>query len=60
MKVWHICSRNGISSELESYRSSHPRDLCDQVLDIARYLSVEPAMTHDLLDRAASAYFVEI
>ncbi len=41
-------------------RSSHPRDLCDQILDIARYLSVEPSMTHDLLDRAASAYFVEI
>jgi hypothetical protein len=41
-------------------RSSHPRDLCDQILDIARYLSVEPAMTHELLDRAASAYFVEI
>jgi len=41
-------------------RSSHPRDLCDQILDIARYLSVEPAMTHDLLDRAASAYFVEL
>jgi len=41
-------------------RSSHPRDLCDQILDISRYLSVEPAMTHDLLDRAASAYFVEL
>ncbi len=41
-------------------RASHPRDLCDQILDIARYLSVEPAMTRDLLDRAASAYFVEI
>jgi len=41
-------------------RASHPRDLCDQILDIARYLSVEPAMTRDLLDRAASAYFVEL
>lgn len=41
-------------------RASHPRDLCDQILDIARYLSIEPAMSHDLLDRAASAYFVEI
>ncbi len=41
-------------------RGSHPRDLCDQILDIARYLSVEPAMTRDLIDRAASAYFVEI
>ena len=41
-------------------RSSHPRDLCDQVLDIARYLGVTPAMTRDLLSRAASAYFVNI
>lgn len=41
-------------------RASHPRDLCDQILDIARYLSVDPAMTRDLIDRAASAYFVEI
>jgi len=41
-------------------RASHPRDLCDQILDIARYLAVEPAMTRDLIDRAASAYFVEI
>ena len=41
-------------------RGSHPRDLCDQILDIARYLSVEPSMTHDLIDRAGSAYFVEL
>ena len=41
-------------------RASHPRDLCDQILDISRYLAVEPAMTRDLLDRAAAAYFVEI
>jgi len=41
-------------------RASHPRDLCDQILDIARYLSVEPAMTRDLIDRAAESYFVEL
>ncbi len=41
-------------------RASHPRDLCDQILDIARYLCVEPSMTRDLIDRAASAYFVEL
>ncbi len=41
-------------------RGSHPRDLCDQILDIARYLGVEPSMTRDLIDRAASAYFVEL
>jgi len=41
-------------------RASHPRDLCDQILDIARFMSVEPEMTRDLLDRAADAYFVEL
>ena len=41
-------------------RASHPRDLCDQILDIARYLAVEPAMTPELIDRAAESYFVEM
>ncbi len=41
-------------------RASHPRDLCDQILDISRYLAVEPSMTRDLIDRAATAYFVEL
>jgi hypothetical protein len=41
-------------------RASHPRDLCDQILDIARFISVEPAMTTELLDRAAESYFVEL
>lgn len=41
-------------------RASHPRDLCDQILDIAHYLAVEPAMSRDLLDRAADSYFVEL
>jgi ATPase family associated with various cellular activities (AAA) len=41
-------------------RASHPRDLCDQILDISRYLSLEPTMTRELIDRAATAYFVEI
>jgi predicted ATPase with chaperone activity len=40
-------------------RASHPRDLCDQILDIARYLSTEPVMSNELLDRAAQSYFVE-
>jgi len=41
-------------------RSSHPRDLCDQIIDIARYLNVEPTMSRDLIDRAALSYFVEL
>jgi predicted ATPase with chaperone activity len=41
-------------------RASHPRDLCDQILDISRYLGNEPVMNPDLIDRAADAYFVEL
>lgn len=41
-------------------RASHPRDICDQINDVAHYLAVEPAMTRDLIDRAAESYFVEL
>lgn len=41
-------------------RASHPRDICDQILDISRYLSVDPVMNKDMLDRAAESYFVEL
>lgn len=41
-------------------RASHPRDLCDQIIDISRYLSMEPVMSRELLDRAAQSYFVEL
>jgi predicted ATPase with chaperone activity len=53
LQEWYI-KRN------RKLRASHPRDMCDQILDISRYLNVEPAMTKDLLDRAAEAYFVEL
>jgi len=41
-------------------RAVHPRDLVDQLLDIARYMNVEPRLTKDLIDRACLAYFVEL
>jgi len=41
-------------------RASHPRDLCDQILDIAHYLTVKPALTIELIDLAAESYFVEL
>ncbi len=41
-------------------RASHPRDLCDQIQDIARYLNLDPEMTPQMIDRAAKAYFVEL
>jgi predicted ATPase with chaperone activity len=41
-------------------RASHPRDICDQIIDIANFMSLEPAMSTDLINRAAEAYFVEL
>jgi SpoVK/Ycf46/Vps4 family AAA+-type ATPase len=53
LQEWYI-KRN------RKLRASHPRDICDQILDISRYMNVEAAMSKDLLDRAAEAYFVEL
>ena len=41
-------------------RASHPRDICDQIIDISRYLNIEPAMSREMLNRAAEAYFVDL
>jgi predicted ATPase with chaperone activity len=41
-------------------RAVHPRDIVDQILDIATFVDVEPQLTKDLLDRACQAYFVEL
>ena len=41
-------------------RANHPRDLCDQILDISSYLSMEPTLSRALIDRAAESYFVEL
>lgn len=41
-------------------RASHPRDICDQILDISGYLSLEPVMSREMIDRAAAAYFVDL
>jgi hypothetical protein len=53
LQEWYI-KRN------RKLRANHPRDLCDQLTDIANYLSIEPAMTRELLDLAAESYFVEL
>ena len=53
LQEWYI-KRN------RKLRASHPRDICDQILDISGYLSVQPSMTRDMIDRAAEAYFVDL
>jgi predicted ATPase with chaperone activity len=41
-------------------RACHPRDLVDEIADIAAYLKVPPVLSKELLDRACRAYFVEL
>ncbi len=53
LQEWYI-KRN------RKLRASHPRDLCDQILDISGYLAVPPTMTNEMIERAAQAFFVDI
>ncbi len=41
-------------------RAVHPRDLVDQIIDIAHYQGTRPALTEELIDEACSSYFVEM
>lgn len=41
-------------------RANHPRDLIEQMTDIAEYFGVKPQLSKELLDRAANAYFVDL
>lgn len=41
-------------------RSCHPRDICDQILDEAKYRNISPTMSKELIDRACEAYFVKL
>ena len=53
IKRWYIKpSRN--------LRGSHPREICNQIIDISKFLGCKPEMTRELLDQAADAFFVDI
>jgi hypothetical protein len=41
-------------------RSVHPRDLIDQLVDIARFLRTPPTMSRELLGAACKSYFVQL
>lgn len=41
-------------------RSCHPRDLLDQISDIATYLGKRPVLSKELIDAACDSYFAEI
>lgn len=44
----------------QKLRANHPRDLLDQIVDIADYLEVEPRLSREMIDLAAESYFVEL
>ena len=53
LQEWYIKPRRKL-------RAVHPRDLIDQLVDIARYMNTTPTLSKDLIDRACDAYFVEL
>ncbi|MFQ5434958.1 MAG: ATP-binding protein [Anaerolineae bacterium] len=44
----------------QKLRANHPRDLIDQLIDIAGYLGEEPRLTKEFIDQAADSYFVKL
>lgn len=53
LKKWYV-------DENRALRSVHPRDIINQLIDIAMYLNIPPTLTPDMLDRAAASYFVNL
>jgi len=43
-----------------SLNACHPRDIIDQIMDIARYRGTPPLMTKEVIDEAWANYFVEL
>jgi hypothetical protein len=41
-------------------RAVHPRDILEQLMDIAHYLNKTPEMTEELLDHACATYFTKM
>ncbi|NOZ06009.1 MAG: ATP-binding protein [Chloroflexi bacterium] len=41
-------------------RAVHPRDVLEELVDIARFRRVRPCLTKELLDQACRAYFVKL
>jgi hypothetical protein len=42
------------------FRNSHPRDVLDQLLDMAKYKRLKPVASPDMIDMACSAYFADL
>ncbi|MBN1137204.1 MAG: AAA family ATPase [Anaerolineae bacterium] len=47
-------------SQNRPLRACHPRDILDQIQDIASYLGTRPTLSKQLLDAAVDSYFADI
>lgn len=52
-KEWYL-------NQNRKLRSVHPRDLINQLIDIATYLNKPPVLTKEMIDRSAASYFVDL
>lgn len=41
-------------------KAVHPRDILDQIIDIAHYRGIRPSLSKELVDQACTSYFVEL
>ena len=55
----HLMQKHYIE-ENRPLRACHPRDLVDQIYDIATYLGQPPVMSRQLLDAACEGYFADL
>jgi predicted ATPase with chaperone activity len=53
IKSWYIKPGRNL-------RGSHPKEICNQIIDISKFLGCKPEMTRELLDQAADAFFVDL
>jgi predicted ATPase with chaperone activity len=53
VRNWYVKPKRG-------FKNCHPRDILDQLMDIAKYKQLKPATTPDMIDRACSAYFADL
>jgi predicted ATPase with chaperone activity len=53
VREWYVKSQR-------KFKNCHPRDILDQLLDIARYKRIKPVALPQMLDVAASSYFADL
>jgi hypothetical protein len=49
--------QNHLVSHKRPFRGCIPRDIIDNIIDMCRYRQIEPTITAQMLDDAATAYF---